>query len=184
MICILQGDITSYKGDAIVNAGNESLLGCFNPGHNCLDHQIHEKAGPDLTKECKAVMTSKKMTTALPGEYIMTKGYKLPCKAIIHAYGPNMFLEGFKRDPLKGAECLHQTYKNCLDMARQGGIRSLAFPAISTGLYGFDPDQAAVIALQSVAKWLRDTGYPMHVSFVMFPDNYNLYIKISQKSLR
>ena len=180
MLCVSKGDITLYSKDAIVNAGNETLCGCFTPNHACLDHQIHEKGGQQLTRECKSIMKGK---MASPGDCILTLGGRLPCKFVIHAYGPNLNLHEFKgkKGLQKARYCLRKTYMSCLRLAHAKKLKSIAFPAISTGLYKFDPHEAAQIAIDTVIYFLRETGYPLRVDFIMFPENYCIYKKLLKK---
>jgi O-acetyl-ADP-ribose deacetylase (regulator of RNase III) len=173
MICLSKGDITDFTCDAIVNAGNESLLGCFTPGHKCLDHQIHQKAGPKLTKACQSIM---KGADALPGSAIITPSYDLAnCTYVIHAYGPNLNLDVFQHDHNKAQDCLRETYTKCLDLAKAHHLRHVAFPALSTGMYRFNAKEGAEIAIQTTRDWLQQIQYPLRVSFVMFEDNHELY---------
>lgn len=173
-MCLSQGDITLSIREAIVNAANETLCGCFTPNHTCLDHQIHERAGPELVKECRSIMQGK---IASPGDCMFTAAYRLPCKFIVHAYGPNLNLREFHDNKQKARDCLRKTYINCLNLARINQWKSLAFPALSTGLYKFDPHDAARIAIETTLYWLRETGSRLHVEFVLFPENFNIYKK-------
>jgi len=165
-ITLVRGDITRFaEADAIVNPGNETLLGCFTPGHTCLDNQIHARAGPELHRVCAAIMQSR---TAQPGECILTEGFCLPARHVIHAYGPNVHLLGEVRPDL-----LMQTYQNCLTIAAQHNLRSVAFPTISTGLYGYPKQDAAAVAFRAVVQWMKratpDTSL-RQVFFVVFDE--------------
>lgn len=151
MISLQQADILTLEVDAIVNPGNETLLGCFTPGHKCLDHQFHEKAGPELHRECKQFMNGR---LAKEGDCIVTKGYKLPAKFVIHVYGPNTHKVGKRPDLLALA------YKNCLETAKKKGLKTVCFPAISTGLYEYPLDEAAEVAFKTVWKWMEGEAKP------------------------
>jgi O-acetyl-ADP-ribose deacetylase (regulator of RNase III) len=164
MICLLQGSILELKADAIVNPGNESLLGCFTPGHNCLDHQIHEKAGSQLTKDCKTIMKGK---TAKEGDCIITPAYHLPCKFVIHTYGPNAHEVGIRPD------LLALTYTNCLELAKKNKLKIVCFPTISTGLFGYPIEEAAEVAYSTVKKWLQKNPGSIEKVYLVTYDEKN-----------
>jgi O-acetyl-ADP-ribose deacetylase len=138
-IQIVQGDITDVEADAIVNAANHTLL-----GGGGVDGAIHRAAGPELVDECR------KLDGCETGEAKITRGYRLPAKFVIHTVGP--VWSGGKRneDGLLGA-----CYRNSLALAVQHGIRTVAFPAISTGAYRFPIDRAARIALAEISEFLK-----------------------------
>jgi len=177
MVCLVEGDICSHISDVIVNPGNETLLGCFTPRHTCLDHQIHEKAGPQLSQVCREIMQGRQ---ALPGQCIITPSFQLGaiCEWILHAFGPNCTQSPFRENLVMAKQCLRETYLNCLTLASENKLRSIAFPAIATGLYRFDPDLAAQIAVETTRNWLQKTGSSMRVAFVMWPENYKRYRKV------
>lgn len=176
MIHLVYGDITSPSlgVDCIVNPGNETLCGCFAADpHNCLDKQIHAKAGSELKGECFSIMKGKKATI---GKCILTEGYDLPCSRIIHVYGPNAHLVGLKYDLLK------QAYVNCFQLASENHIRSLAIPAISTGEYGFPKDLSAETAVRTVYDCMKKQPPNCSLQKVVLVCNdketYDFYLKI------
>lgn len=162
-IKIIQGDITHLKIGAIVNAANNSLL-----GGEGVDGAIHRAAGPRLLEEC---MTLHGCRT---GQAKITRGYNLPAKYVIHTVGP--VYSDKKSDPIFLAEC----YRNSLDVAKEHDIHSIAFPAISTGAYGYPAAAAAKIAYNTIKKWqLNHPDYKMEVIMCAFDSaTYNLYQKI------
>ena len=168
MLKVLQGDITKLHTDAIVNAANKSLL-----GGGGVDGAIHRAAGPELLDECRTLHGCE------TGEAKLTKGYRLPAKYVIHTAGP--VYSGRQKD----AELLADCYRNSLDAAKaHGDIHSIAFPAISCGIYGYPLDEAAHIAVGTVQKWISDNqDYVMDVTFVGF-DRYtaDVYREIIQLS--
>lgn len=147
-MCIYLGDITTLKTEAIVNAANSSLLGCFIPNHNCIDNAIHTYAGIRLRLECNKIMNNKQEET---GASKITKAYNLPSKYIIHTVGPivNKTLTD------KEIEELENCYISCLDLARKNNIREIAFPCISTGVFAFPKDKASEIAVRTVNNYLK-----------------------------
>lgn len=136
-ITTILGDITQQQVEAIVNAADSRLL-----GGGGVDGAIHRAAGPELLKECKELGGCK------IGEAKITKGYNLPAKFVIHTVGP------VYRGKPKDAELLYSCYISSLDLALKNNIRSIAFPAISTGAYGYPKDEAESIALHSVKNWI------------------------------
>ncbi len=145
-----QGDITTLASDAIVNAANSRLLGCFRPNHACIDHVIHAAAGPRLREDCARIMQLQG-TLEPTGTAKATRAYNLPSKFVLHTVGPIV------NGPLSQdhVDDLARAYRACLDTAVQiGGVRSVAFCGISTGLFGFPRDAAARIALRTIAEWI------------------------------
>ena len=160
-IKIFEGDIVKMEVDAIVNAANNSLL-----GGGGVDGAIHRAAGPKLFEECK------NLNGCPTGEAKITSGYHLPAKYIIHTVGP-VWKGGNKGED----EFLASCYRNSLELARQYCIKTIAFPAISTGAYGFPSDRAAGIAVFQVKEFLQKNELPKTVFLVC-------YNKVSRKSIQ
>lgn len=157
MITVLRGDITKLTVDAIVNAANSSLL-----GGGGVDGAIHRAAGPKLLEECRT------LNGCATGEAKITRGYRLPCKEVIHTVGP---IYHFYDDPQEAAELLARCYTNSLELAVQHELHSIAFPAISTGVYGYPLEEATRVALSAVRGWLdRNPDYRMDVIFCCFDE--------------
>ncbi len=166
-IHIVQGDITDQDTDAIVNAANNFLL-----GGGGVDGAIHRAAGPQLLEECQA------LKGCATGEAKLTKGYRLPAKWVIHAVGP-VWHGGAGREEDLLAEC----YRNSLSLAKKHAMRSIAFPSISTGAYGFPIERACRIALSETVKFLEDAPSIEKVVFVCFGrEDYGMYLA-AQKEL-
>lgn len=153
------GDITTLKIDAIVNAGNSALLGCFIPNHHCIDNQIHSLAGIRLRLACNEIMKGKEEKI---GKAEITKAYNLPCKYVIHTVGP--IIENNVTD--KKIKELENCYISSLELARENNIRTIAFPCISTGIFHFPKDKASSIAVNTVRKYLKQ--YPNSFDKVIF----------------
>ena len=151
-IQVVQGDITKLDCDGIVNAANRSLL-----GGGGVDGAIHRAAGPELLAECRTLHGCR------TGEAKITKGYRLKAKYIIHTVGP--IYSGTAEDAAQLADC----YRNSLDLAKEHDVHSIAFPAISTGVYGYPLEDATEITVKTVAQWLEDhADYAMQVIFCCF----------------
>ena len=151
-IHVEQGDITKLDCDCIVNAANRSLL-----GGGGVDGAIHRAAGPELLAECRTLHGCR------TGEAKITKGYRLKAKYIIHTVGP--IYSGTAEDAAQLADC----YRNSLDLAKEHDIHGIAFPAISTGVYGYPLEDATEIAVKTVAQWLEaHADYAMQVIFCCF----------------
>lgn len=157
---LVKGDITTLRVDAIVNAANSSLL-----GGGGVDGAIHKAAGPGLLDECFS------LNGCETGEAKITGGYELSARHVIHTVGP-VWKGGIGDEHQLLASC----YQNCLKIARDNRINSVAFPGISTGVYGFPRDQAALIAVTETKRFLKKSDYPEKVVFVAFDDeSYRIY---------
>lgn len=171
-ISIWQGDITRIAADAIVNAANSQMLGCFIPMHTCIDNCIHTYAGVQLREDCARRMGSLKLKfgedyeqpTAVP---MLTDAYNLPAKKVIHIVGPIVQYELTPQLEQDLADC----YRNILNMCKENGLRSAAFCCISTGVFHFPNKRAAEIAVQTVTEWLKENpGIMDRVIFNVFKD--------------
>lgn len=150
-IYLWQGDITTLSCDAIVNAANSQMLGCFCPCHGCIDNAIHTYAGVELRLECAEIM--KKQGHAEPtGKAKITKAYNLPCKYVLHTVGPIISDKPSEHDEQLLASC----YLSCLKLADENKISSIAFCCISTGEFHFSNDRAAEIAVQTVKQYKEE----------------------------
>lgn len=160
---LVLGDITQMDVDAIVNAANESLL-----GGGGVDGAIHRAAGPQLLEECRAI------GGCPTGEARITKGYKLKARHVIHTVGP-IWRGGQQNETL----LLRNAYVNSLSLAQKHGLKSIAFPNISTGVYHFPKQSAAQIAIRAVEEFTAQNRFPERVVFVCFDqENYNIYKEI------
>lgn len=149
-IKLWQGDITTLATDAIVNAANSQLLGCFVPGHHCIDNAIHTFAGVELRLECARLMDEQGYPEPT-GMAKVTDAFNLPSKLVVHTVGPIAQGNATPSDCALLANC----YTACLDAAQDASCTSIAFCCISTGVFGFPQEKAARIAVSSVAEWLR-----------------------------
>ena len=163
---IIRGDITTLDVDAIVNAANRTLL-----GGGGVDGAIHRTAGPELLAECRALGGCE------PGKAKITRGYRLPARFVIHTVGP--IWRGGKRDE---ARILANCYRNSLQLAVENEVKTIAFPAISCGAYGYPIEQAAQIALETTREFLAATQNIHRVIFVLWGDDvYDAYREALQK---
>ena len=171
-LSLWQGDITRLAVDAIVNAANSQMLGCFVPMHTCIDNCIHTFAGVQLRSECDRQMKQLRakygrdyeQPTAIP---MLTEGYNLPAKKVIHIVGPIVQDELSPELEKDLADC----YRNTLNMCAENGLKSVAFCCISTGVFHFPAGRAAQIAVRTVMDWLDEHGERMdRVIFNVFSD--------------
>ena len=158
-----RGDITTLKVDAIVNAANSGMTGCWIPNHICIDNCIHTFAGIQLRKVCAEIM-EKQGHEEPTGKAKITPAFNLPCKFVLHTVGP--IVEG----KLTESDCvlLASCYKSCLNLAKKNGCASIAFCCISTGVFRFPQEKAAEIAVRIVREWKENTGDKMKVIFNVF----------------
>lgn len=162
---IVRGDITGFRGEAIVNAANERML-----GGGGVDGAIHRAAGPELYQECLKVTEVRPGVRCPTGEARITPGAKLIAKYVIHAVGPNVSGGMYPEAPGELENC----YRNSLALAAANGIKSVAFPSISTGVFSFPKDRAAKLAIGVIAEFLKD--HPdMEVFFFGPPDTMEYY---------
>ena len=161
---IWQGDITRLQADAIVNAANNALLGCFVPLHCCIDNAIHSAAGVQLRLECDKQMRIQGHPERT-GRAKITKGYNLPAQYVLHTVGP--IVRDGKPSPEQEME-LAECYRSCLALADEHKLASIAFCCISTGEFGFPQERAAQIAVETVMDCLKTASYIQTVVFNVF----------------
>ena len=164
-ISLWQGDITRLRADAIVNAANSALLGCFCPCHGCIDNAIHSAAGLQLRDECDRLMTAQGHKEPT-GRAKLTKAYNLPARSVLHTVGPIIY----GRVTQKDREGLASCYRSCLELAAEHGLESVAFCCISTGEFHFPNQEAAEIAVNTVSQFLRQDTSIKRVIFNVFKD--------------
>lgn len=164
-IVLWQGDITRLKADAIVNAANSALLGCFCPCHGCIDNAIHSAAGLQLREACNRLMTAQGRPEP-NGRAKITEGYNLPARYVLHTVGPIIYGRVTRRDRAELASC----YRSCLELAAEHGLKSVAFCCISTGEFHFPNQDAAEIAVETVTEFLRQNTSVQRVIFNVFKD--------------
>ena len=170
-IYLWQGDITTLEVDAIVNAANSQMLGCFQPLHNCIDNCIHTYAGLRLRNKCAEIM-EKQRHEEPTGHAKITPAYNLPCKYVLHTVGP--IVNG--RLTARHEELLASCYTSCLALAEENGLGSIAFCCISTGVFGFPRDRAAQIAVQTVRDYKANTHSKIEVIFNVFKnEDHDIY---------
>ena len=172
-IYLWQGDITTLRCDAIVNAANSQMLGCFVPCHGCIDNAIHTYAGVQLRLECARLMTGQEEEPT--GNAKITKAYNLPCRYILHTVGPIISEAVTQAD----RELLASCYRTCLELAAETGLGSIAFCCISTGEFHFPNELAAEIAIQTVGELQRQTPDKIKVIFNVFKNrDYEIYKRL------
>lgn len=159
-----QGDITTLKCDAIVNAANSQMLGCFHPCHGCIDNAIHTYSGVQLRNICNEMM-QKQGHNEPTGQAKITPAYNLPCKYVIHTVGPIVGGSLTEED----CELLKSCYLSCLNTAAENGLKSIAFCCISTGVFGFPQVEAAQIAVNTVKEFQK--SHEIEVIFNVFKNS-------------
>jgi O-acetyl-ADP-ribose deacetylase (regulator of RNase III) len=172
-ICLLLGDITLIKADAIVNACNSSLLGCFHPLHKCIDNAIHSYAGLQVRRDLKQLM-DKQGFCEPNGRVKITKGYNLPCKYIFHTVGPIVNSTITKQNE----QDLRNCYLSCLTLADSYQLSNIVFCSISTGLYGYPIKDAAIVAYQTVLSYIKgnpNTNLKKIIFNVFTEGDYEVY---------
>ena len=173
-VALWQGDITRLAADAIVNAANAALLGCFIPCHRCIDNAIHSAAGLQLRAACAALMEEQGHPEET-GTTQITEGYNLPARHVIHTVGPIVSGALTDRHRAQLASC----YRSCLSLATECGLRSIAFCCISTGEFRFPQQEAAEIAVETVRGFLREHGAGMRVIFDVFKESdHDIYRRL------
>ena len=176
-IYLWQGDITTLKCGAVVNAANSRMLGCFVPCHGCIDNAIHTYAGVQLRLECARIMKEQGHEEETGGAKI-TPAYNLPCDYVIHTVGPIVRSTLTETDKNLLASC----YRSCLKIADKNSVKSIAFCCISTGEFHFPNDKAAEIAVKTVKEYEEQTGSKIEVIFNVFKDvDYEIYRKLLGK---
>ena len=169
-----QGDITTLRVDAIVNAANSQLMGCFVPCHGCIDNAIHTYAGVQLRMECAGIMRQQGHEEET-GRAKITKAYNLPCRYVLHTVGPIVHGAVTEHDIKLLADC----YRSCLDLAAEKKLCSVAFCCISTGEFHFPNELAAQTALQTVREWQQKHPDRIEVIFNVFKDSdYKIYERL------
>lgn len=169
-----QGDITSLAADAIVNAANSALQGCFIPCHGCIDNAIHSAAGIQLRLDCARIMAKQQRDEQTGGAKI-TKAYNLPCRYILHTVGP--IIRGALTE--KDCKLLAGCYLSCLELAAVYELKSIAFCCISTGEFCFPNEKAAEIAVQTVTDYRTKNQNAPEVVFNVYKDiDYEIYKRL------
>ena len=173
-IYLWQGDITTLRCDAIVNAANSGMTGCYRPCHNCIDNCIHTYAGVQLRNACAEMMQLQGHDEPT-GQAKITPAYNLPCKYVIHTVGPivsGSLTAGHE-------ELLASCYDSCLKLAEEKGLKSIAFCCISTGVFGFPQQRAAEIAVKTVRDYRAKTHSSIEVIFNVFKESdHEIYRKL------
>lgn len=170
-ISLWRGDITTIRADAIVNAANSQMLGCWVPGHHCIDNAIHTFAGVQLRLACAEIMAAQGHDEPT-GQAKVTPAFNLPSRYVIHTVGP--IANGHPTQQDRGL--LAMSYLSCLDTAEEMGCESIAFCCISTGVFGFPQRDAAEIAVRMVRHWLDEHESDMHMVFNVFTqDDERIY---------
>lgn len=169
-MCIWQGDITTLRCDAIVNAANSGMTGCWQPCHSCIDNCIHTFAGVRLRMICDEIM-SEQGHEEPTGHAKITPAYNLPCRYVLHTVGP--IVSGRLTD--NNCRQLWSSYNSCLELAEKNDVKSIAFCCISTGVFGFPQQKAAEIAVAAVREYKQKYSSSIKVIFNVFK-NEDLHI--------
>lgn len=164
-ISIWQGDITGLSADAVVNAANSQMLGCFYPCHGCIDNAIHSAAGIGLRQECAKIMKLQRHEEPVGGAKI-TRGYNLPARYVIHTVGPIVYGTPTEENRKQLADC----YRSCLELAESYHLKSIAFCCISTGEFHFPNKDAAEIAVETVRNFIENSTVE-RIIFNVFKDS-------------
>lgn len=172
-ICLWQGDITTLEADAVVNAANAQLLGCFVPCHGCIDNVIHSAAGIQLRNACAELMEKQGHEEPV-GKAKITKGYNLPARYVIHTVGPVVGKEVTEKQKEELASC----YKSCLKAADRKHLQSVVFCCISTGEFHFPNKLAARIAVDTIDRYLSVSDLERVVINVFKEEDFHIYQKI------
>ena len=173
-IYLWQGDITTLRCGAIVNAANSQMLGCFCPNHGCIDNAIHTFSGVQLRAVCAELM-KKQGHEEETGRAKITPAFNLPCDYVLHTVGP--IIAGRLRE--RDKELLATCYRSCLKLAEENGVKSIAFCCISTGEFHFPNDKAAEIAVRTVKEYKEQTSSKIEVIFNAFKEiDYEIYRKL------
>jgi len=171
---LIKGDITDIEADAIVNAANSSLM-----GGGGVDGAIHRKGGPKVLEECKRIRATEWPDGLPTGKAVITSGGNLKAKYVIHTVGP-VWLGGFHVE----AELLKQAYKNSLKLAVAKGLKTIAFPSISTGAYSYPIEDASQIAVRTVKDFLEKEDKLERAVFVLFYENdFQVYLRTAKSTL-
>lgn len=173
-LILWRGDITTLKADAIVNAANSALRGCFVPCHSCVDNIIHSVSGIQLRLACDELMTAQGYDEPA-GNAKITPAFNLPCRYVLHTVGPIVHGKLTREHCRQLAEC----YKSCMELAAVSGLKSIAFCCISTGEFHFPQKKAAEIAVQTVTDFLQTDERIEKVIFNVFKqEDYDIYKRL------
>ncbi|MGD0204438.1 MAG: O-acetyl-ADP-ribose deacetylase [Candidatus Bathyarchaeia archaeon] len=171
---LIKGDITDIEADAVVNAANSSLM-----GGGGVDGAIHRKGGPKILEECKRIRATEWPDGLPTGKAVITSGGNLKARYVIHTVGP-VWLGGFHVE----AELLKQAYKNSLKLAVAKGLKTIAFPSISTGAYGYPIEDASRIAVNTVKEFLEKEDKLEKVVLVLFAErDFEIYLETAKSIL-
>ena len=188
-VAVWRGDICRLEVDAVVNAANDAGLGCFQPAHRCIDNVLHRAAGPRLREECRERMAERGSPLAAGTPPLLTAGYRLPARHVLHVTGPQILMRG-AAPTAEQARALAACYTGCLDRCADAGIRSIAFCCISTGLFGYPQVAAAELALATVVAWCARraaAGAPPHLDLVVFDTfveaDFDIYSELAPRHL-